>query len=185
MAETHQDHDPASPSPLNGCRDDLATGLQSLHESFGNLREESAALGERLNALQLQNNEIASRDLNLRVAIDELSKERDSLAERLNGVEGLVNVREEYSRVLEDGWRESEGLKFEVEIYREKLESFENERERRIGGSIRSLDVMRIVKEGLGRVVDSIGVEGEGIQDEKWNWIQDWNQKNCGKQRWS
>ncbi|KAI4384776.1 hypothetical protein MLD38_002882 [Melastoma candidum] len=168
MDGTHQDHDPASPSPLNGGGDGLAAELQSLHESFGNLREESAALGERLAALQRQNDEIASRDSSLRAGIDELGKERDSLAERLNGVEGLVDEREEeYLRVLEDGFRESLGLKIEVEVYREKLKSFEEERERRSGVFIRSLDAIRIVKEGLVRVVDGVGVEGEGIQDEK------------------
>lgn len=136
---------------------DLLAELESLRRSHQSLQSRSAETEETLILAQCQREDCVSEVTNLSKVIEGLCSERDQLFSRVGELEESLREKEDDCvRKFEEELTERERLRVEIEVYREKFESLEKEREERGGFLSRSLDSIRAVKEGLIRVVENV-----------------------------
>lgn len=153
--------DPPTPTLAVAPDHDLLPELESARESLQHLRSKSAAMEEDLVLVQRQRDEAISRVASLSEAVDGLSSERDSFRGRIKELEDVVAAREEESVAkFEEELMEREGLRIEIEVYREKFRGLETEREKQKEFLLRIADTVKAVKESLARMID-------GLDDEK------------------
>ncbi|XP_030532965.1 uncharacterized protein At3g49055 isoform X2 [Rhodamnia argentea] len=139
---------------------DLLSELEYARESLQQLLSKSAAMEEDLILVQRQRDEAISRVASLNETVDGLSSERDSLRGRIKELEDLAVEREEDSVAkFEEELREREGLRIEIEVYREKFHGLETEREQQKEFLLRIADSTKAVKESLARLIDSLDDE--------------------------
>ncbi|KAF8040578.1 hypothetical protein BT93_B2722 [Corymbia citriodora subsp. variegata] len=155
--------DPPTPTPAPAAaadHDHLLSELESVRESLRLLRSESTAMEEDLLLVQRQRDEAISRVASLSETVDGLSSERDSLRGRIKELEDLAAEREEESLAkFEDELREREGLRIEIEVYREKFHGLEADREKQKEFLLRIADSVKVVKEGLARIKENLDDE--------------------------
>ncbi|KAK3447185.1 hypothetical protein EUGRSUZ_A02769 [Eucalyptus grandis] len=159
--------DPPTPAPAAADHDDLLSELESARDSLRDLRSESAAMAEDLALAQRQRDEAIGRAASLSETVDGLSSDRDSLRGRIKELEDLAAGREEESVAkFEEELREREGLRIEIEVYREKFRGLEAEREKQKEFLLRIADSVKAVKESLARIIESLD-EGKAVEREE------------------
>lgn len=162
--------DPLTPSlaaAAAAANNDLLSGLESGRESLRDLRLESAAMEEDLVLAQRQRDEAIGRAASLSETVDGLSSERDSLRGRIKELEDLAAGREEESVAkFEEELREREGLRIEIEVYREKFRGLEAEREKQKEFLLRIADSVKAVKESLAKIIESLD-DGKAVEREE------------------
>ncbi|KAI6696322.1 hypothetical protein NL676_016441 [Syzygium grande] len=138
----------------------LSSELESARESLQHLRSKSAAMEEDLALVRRQRDEAIGRAASLSEAVDGLSSERDTLRGRIKELEDSAAEREEESVArFEEELREREGLRIEIEVYREKFHGLEAEREKQKEFLLRIADSVKAVKESLARIIESLDDE--------------------------
>lgn len=126
-------------------RDDLRAELQS----------QSAATEETLVLLQREGDVVAD----LTKVVDEISRERDSLRDKVDEFEASLKDKEnELARKLDEELRKTEDLKREVEVSRERIHKLETEIKERNG---LMLDLLRVSKGTLKRILESVDEDEE------------------------
>lgn len=162
--------DPLTPSlaaAAAAANNDLLSGLESGRESLRDLRLDSAAMEEDLVLAQRQRDEAIGRAASLSETVDGLSSERDSLRGRIKELEDLAAGREEESVAkFEEELREREGLRIEIEVYREKFSGWEAEREKQKEFLLRIADSVKAVKESLAKIIESLD-DGKAVEREE------------------
>ncbi|XP_030448991.2 uncharacterized protein At3g49055 isoform X2 [Syzygium oleosum] len=165
--------DPPTPALAAAADDDsdhgllLSSELESARESLQHLQSKSAAMEEDLALVRRQRDEAIGRTASLREAVDGLSSERDSLRGRIKELEDSAAEREEESVArFEEELREREGLRIEIEVYREKFHGLEAEREKQKEFLLRIADSVKAVKESLARIIESLDDEEVVERDE-------------------
>lgn len=141
----------------NAPNHDLLAELESLRRSHQGLQSRSAEMEETLLLTRRQRDDCVSEITKMSTIIEGLCSERDQLFSRVGELEESRREKEdEWVRKFEEELRERECLRVEIEVFREKFEAFEKEREERSRFLSRSLDSIRAVKEGLIRVVENV-----------------------------
>ncbi|GLT61315.1 hypothetical protein SLA2020_340340 [Shorea laevis] len=126
-------------------RDDLRAELQL----------QSAATEETLVLLQREGDVVAD----LTKVVDEISRERDSLRDKVDEFEASLKDKEnELARKLDEELRKTEDLKREVEVSRERIHKLETEIKERNG---LMLDLLRVSKGSLKRILESVDEDEE------------------------
>jgi len=126
-------------------RDDFDADLQS----------PSAATEQTLVILQREGDVVAD----LTKLVDEISRERDSLRDKVDEFEASLKVKEnELAKELDVELRKTEELKSEVEVSRERIQKLETEIKERNG---LVLDLLQVSKETLKRIMESVDVDEE------------------------
>ncbi|XP_059447965.1 uncharacterized protein At3g49055 [Corylus avellana] len=137
------------------------------------LQSQSAATEETIVLLQREGDVVAD----LSKLVDEISRERDSLRDKVDEFEGSLKDKEnELAKKLDEELRKTEELKSEVEVSRERIQKLESEIKERNG---LLLDLLRVSKESLKRIIESadedeeekaewtsVGEEEEGDEEE-------------------
>lgn len=148
--------------------DDLRTGndalvaeLEALNSSYQTLLSKSTEAEENLAEIRTQRDEILKRNVDLVKEIEEVSRERDSLRDKLSGVEAsLRDCEDALGKKIDEGMIEQEKLQTRVE----ELLGEKKEREKILLENLGSLET---IKESLIRVIDSLDEEKAGIVIEK------------------
>lgn len=126
-------------------RDDLDADLQS----------QSAATEQTLVILQREGDVVAD----LTKLVDEISRERDSLRDKVDEFEASLKEKEnEFAKKLDEELRKTEELKSEVEVSRERIKKSETEIKERNG---LLLDLLQVSRETLKRIMESVDVDEE------------------------
>lgn len=137
------------------------------------LQSQSAATEETIVLLQREGDVVAD----LTKLVDEISRERDSLRDKVDEFEASLKDKEnELAKKLDEELRKTEELKSEVEVSRERIQKLESEIKERNG---LLLDLLRVSKESLKRIIESadedeeekaewtsVGEEEEGDEEE-------------------
>ncbi|KAE8077728.1 hypothetical protein FH972_016260 [Carpinus fangiana] len=96
--------------------------------------------------------------------VDEISRERDSLRDKVDEFEASLKDKEnELAKKLDEELRKTEELKSEVEVSRERIQKLESEIKERNG---LLLDLLRVSKESLKRIIESADED----EEEKAEW---------------
>lgn len=159
--------DPPTPTLAAASDHDLLSELESGRESLQQLRSKSAAMEEDLILVQRQRDEAISRVASLNETVDGLSTERDSLRGRIKELEDLAAEREDESVAkFEEELRQREGLRIEIEVYRDKFHGLETEREKQKEFLLRIAESIKAVKESLARIIESLDDEKVAEKEE-------------------
>ncbi|XP_034711175.1 uncharacterized protein At3g49055 [Vitis riparia] len=148
--------------------DDLRTGndalvaeLEALNSSYQTLLSKSTEAEENLAEIRTQRDEILKRNVDLVKEIEEVSRERDSLRDKLSGVEAsLRDCEDALGKKIDESMIMQEKLQTRVE----ELLGEKKEREKILLENLGSLET---IKESLIRVIDSLDEEKAGIVIEK------------------
>ncbi|KAL6320642.1 hypothetical protein AAG906_008642 [Vitis piasezkii] len=148
--------------------DDLRTGndalvaeLEALNSSYQTLLSKSTEAEENLAEIRTQRDEILKRNVDLVKEIEEVSRERDSLRDKLSAVEAsLRDCEDALGKKIDESMIEQEKLQTRVE----ELLGEKKEREKILLENLGSLET---IKESLIRVIDSLDEEKAGIVIEK------------------
>ncbi|KAJ0042748.1 hypothetical protein Pint_17473 [Pistacia integerrima] len=159
----------------------LLAELESLRHAFQSLQSNSSTLQEKLLLFQHEKDE-ATR------MIDELSRDRDSVREKIVQLEASFKEREEeyerkideelkekeeyerkineelkekeeYERKIDEELKEKEEIKCELDISRERIEVLESEKKERDEFLLKNLDSIKSVKECLVNIIECLDDE--------------------------
>ena len=151
----HDDHD-----------DDLRADLESLRESHLSLQSKSAETKQALVLVQQERDDAVDNNSDLTKLVAEISRERDSLKEKIDELEASLKEKEdEFAKKLDDELRKAEEFRNEVEVSRERVKELETEIEKRNDYLSKSLDSFRLAKESLVKIIESID-EGK-VEEER------------------
>ncbi|XP_057952853.1 uncharacterized protein At3g49055 isoform X3 [Malania oleifera] len=154
--------------------DSLLAELEALRSVHKTLHSKNTAAEANSALLKQQKDEALKRNFDLTKVVEEVSSERGALRDENGRLEESYKEREEeLVGKIEEEVREREELRIELEVSRRRMEELGDEKRRRDEVLARSLDAMRSVKEGLERVIESVGEEkveieiGEGEEVEE------------------
>ncbi|GLT35938.1 hypothetical protein SLA2020_103480 [Shorea laevis] len=140
---------------------DLLEELESLRGSYQALQSKSTAMEENLLLFQQQRDAAISRQAEQTEAIDELSRERDSLRSKIDEFEASLEEKQvEFAKRVEEEVIEKEYLKKELEVSRKRIEELESEKKVISEFLGKNLNSIRSAKENLIKLI-------EGLDDEK------------------
>lgn len=146
--------------------DDLRADLESLRESHLSLQSKSATTEQTLTLVRQERDDAVDHNSDLTKLVAEISRERDSLKEKINELEASLREKEEeFAKKLDDELRKAEEFRNEVEVSRERVKELETEIEKRNDYLSKSLDSFRLAKEGLIKIIESID-EGK-VEEER------------------
>ena len=146
--------------------DDLRADLESLRESHLSLQSKSAANEQALTLVRQERDDAVDHNSDLAKLVAEISRERDSLKERIDELEASLKEKEdEFAKRLDDELRKAEEFRNEVEVSRERVKELETEIEKRNDYLSKSLDSFRLAKEGLVKIIESI--DEEKVEEER------------------
>ncbi|KAF8365121.1 hypothetical protein HHK36_032864 [Tetracentron sinense] len=155
--------------------DALLAQLESIRISYQDLQSRSMAVENDMILLQQQRDEAQEHNLDLVKAIEEITRERDTLRDELHEVEISSREREDdLIRRNDEESREKLDLRNEVEVSREKITELLEEKSNKIRFFSQRLDSLLSVNGCLSRIIEGIDEEksesivevGEHITDE-------------------
>ncbi|GKV31161.1 hypothetical protein SLEP1_g39888 [Rubroshorea leprosula] len=150
-----------SPENPRSSDHDLLEELESLRGSYQALQSKSSAMEENLLMFQQQRDAAISRQAERTEAIDELSRERDSLRSKIDQFEASLEEKQmEFAKRVEEEVIEKEYLKKELEVSRKRIEELESDKKVISEFLGKNLNSIRSVKENLVKLI-------EGLDDEK------------------
>lgn len=156
MSETPpetQIKDPDLPTSGGFSDHDLRTELESLRQSHHGLLSRSAAMEDSLNHLRQERDKAAIHNANL-------LGERNSLSERIRELESSIKEQEDgFAKRIEEEVNRIQSLSKEAEAYRKRIENLEAAREKSNGFLLKCLGSLRLAKDSLVRIIDSVNVE--------------------------
>lgn len=140
----------SDPSPSLGefSGHDLCVELESL-------QAKSLAMEDTLNLLRRERDEALAQTAHLIVVVGVISSEKDSLLDRLSGIEA-------YTREKQDEFAARiQRLENEAEIFGERIEELEIARERSSDFLLKFSDSVRSVKESLCRIINNVAANND------------------------
>ncbi|KAK4796071.1 hypothetical protein SAY86_028397 [Trapa natans] len=145
------------PDPSPAVDHGLLAELESLRQSHQSLRSRSAEMEETLLLAQRQREDCVNEIANMSKIIESLCSERDRLASRVGELEELLKEKEDkFLSKFEEELIERESMRVEIEVYKKKFESVEEEMEERGGLLLRSMEAVQTVKDGLIKVIQNV-----------------------------
>lgn len=111
--------------------------------------------------LQQRVNECVNHNARFGTEIAQITGERDSLRDKVRYFETVLKEKDkEFLKKPDEKLGEEEGLKKNMEDFKERVHKSEGEREERNGLMLKSLDSLNLMKDCLSRVI-------EGLREEK------------------
>ncbi|KAF4400222.1 hypothetical protein G4B88_019431 [Cannabis sativa] len=156
--EDNDDHDHDSPTST-----EISTNLLHAEPEYLHLPK-LLAMEESLNLLQHERNEAVTRYSDSIKFIAELSRERDSLQNRIGEVEAVTREKEaDFAIRMDEEVSERKKLGKEIEVYRERIEDMEMKREQSNEILFKCFESLRLVNVSLERIINN--VDGEKTDD--------------------
>ncbi|KAF3955013.1 hypothetical protein CMV_019725 [Castanea mollissima] len=154
------------PHHLSDHDDDLRADLESLRESHLSLQSKSMETEQALTLVRQERDDAVDHSADLTKLVSEISRERDSLKEKIEELEASLKEKEdEFGKKLDEELRKAEEFRNEVEVSRERVKELETEIEKRNDYLSKSLDSFRLAKESLVKIIESI--DEEKVEEEE------------------
>ncbi|XP_043716564.1 uncharacterized protein At3g49055 [Telopea speciosissima] len=142
---------------LQSRNDSLLAELETLWVSYQDLQSRSMAREDSFILLQQQKDEALNRNLDLVKSVEDITNERDALRDELHGLEVAAKEREDdLMRQRDEELKEKLDFRSEAEASLEKISGLLEERTKRIKVFVCSLDLLRSMKECLGKIIDRV-----------------------------
>ncbi|PSR93459.1 hypothetical protein CEY00_Acc28073 [Actinidia chinensis var. chinensis] len=142
----------------------LIAELEALRQSYQKLEAKSSVAEERLSLLEKQKDEALKHNLELLKAVDEASEERNSIRDQICRLDVWSREREgELKRRIDEELKEKEGIRGELEGFRERIRVFMYEKSEKIRVFSEQLVSLKSVKECLVRVIEGLDEGKVGI----------------------
>ncbi|KAJ4956068.1 hypothetical protein NE237_012851 [Protea cynaroides] len=142
---------------LQARNDGLLAELEALRVSYQDLQSKSVVREDKFILLQQQKDEALKRNFDLVKTVEDVTIERDALRDELRGLEVTAKEREdELIRQRDEELKEKLDLRSEAEAFQEKISGLLEERTKRVRVFSCRLDMLRSIKECLGRIIDII-----------------------------
>ncbi|KAJ6867854.1 hypothetical protein NC651_033017 [Populus alba x Populus x berolinensis] len=140
---------------------DLLSQLQSLQHSFDTIQGKSSLMEENLLLLQQQRDDALDNNSQLKLAIQEVSHERDSLRDQVRELEASFKEKEDgLVKRIDEAYLTMEKLEKEMEFLRERNDKLEleiKEARDKNGFLLKiNMDLVRPVKESLVKVTECV-----------------------------
>ncbi|KAG6747529.1 hypothetical protein NC652_035628 [Populus alba x Populus x berolinensis] len=140
---------------------DLLSQLQSLQHSFDTIQGKSSLMEENLLLLQQQRDDALDNNTQLKLAIQEVSHERDSLRDQVRELEASFKEKEDgLVKRIDEAYLTIEKLEKEMEFLRERNDKLEleiKEARDKNGFLLKiNMDLVRPVKESLVKVTECV-----------------------------
>ncbi|KAJ4706005.1 putative ATP binding protein [Melia azedarach] len=140
--------------------DHVLAELDSLRQEYQSLQSRSATSEDNLLLLQQEKDKAVNRNSNLMKMMEELSRERDTLRDKIVQLEAAFKKREEeFAKKIDEEVKEKEELKRDIEVAGERIEILESDKKERDEFILRSLDLIKSVKENLVNIVECLDDE--------------------------
>ncbi|KAJ6867818.1 hypothetical protein NC651_032990 [Populus alba x Populus x berolinensis] len=140
---------------------DLLSQLQSLQHSFDTIQGKSSLMEENLLLFQQQRDDALDNNTQLKLAIQEVSHERDSLRDQVRELEASFKEKEDgLVKRIDEAYLTMEKLEKEMEFLRERNDKLEleiKEARDKNGFLLKiNMDLVRPVKESLVKVTECV-----------------------------
>lgn len=143
--------------------DDDHLELQSLRQSYETLQSKYSVMEENMLLVQQQRDEALEHNVNLKIVINETTRERDSLREQIRELEISFKQREdEFAKTIDRESSIKEELEKEVEVAKERNKELElriKEAEAKNNFLLKTLDALRPVKDCLVGIIECFDEE--------------------------
>ncbi|XP_028806205.1 uncharacterized protein At3g49055 isoform X2 [Neltuma alba] len=145
-------------------RNGLRSDLETLRHVYGSLQLKHAEAEENLALLQQRMDECADHNARLSREMAQTIRERDSFRDQVSCLEtNLREKEEELSKKLDVEMGEKEGLKKELEDFKERVQKLESEREGINSLMVESLESLSSTRDCLSRVLEGLEEENDEI----------------------
>ncbi|PNT02182.1 hypothetical protein POPTR_015G146100v4 [Populus trichocarpa] len=140
---------------------DLLSQLQSLQHSFDTIQGKSSLMEENLLLLQQQRDDALDNNSQLKLAIQKVSHERDSLRDQVRELEASFKEKEDgFVKRIDEAYLTMEKLEKEMEFLRERNDKLEleiKEARDKNGFLLKiNMDLVRPVKESLVKLTECV-----------------------------